>query len=125
MATPRFDLTEAQWKLLERSTDGAGMGPGCAWSSCCAPCWRTLRKSTGASSSSTPPSSAPAAPPRGLAKRGSAEPPDHAFGRSRGGFSTKLHLLTDGRGRPMARTVTGGQAGELPQVPLLLDAVRV
>lgn len=25
----------------------------------------------------------------------------------------------------MARTVTGGQAGELPQVPLLLDAVQV
>jgi hypothetical protein len=28
------------------------------------------------------------------------EPPDHAIGRSRGGLSTKIHQLVDGRGPP-------------------------
>ena len=29
------------------------------------------------------------------------EPADHALGRSRGGFSTKIHLLCDGKGHPL------------------------
>jgi hypothetical protein len=29
------------------------------------------------------------------------EPTDHALGRSRGGVSTKIHQLVDGRGRPL------------------------
>jgi hypothetical protein len=33
-------------------------------------------------------------------KRGRLRPPDEALGRSRGGFSTKVHLACDGRGRP-------------------------
>jgi hypothetical protein len=31
------------------------------------------------------------------------EPEDHALGRSRGGFSTKIHLLTDRGGCPWER----------------------
>jgi hypothetical protein len=29
------------------------------------------------------------------------EPADHALGRSRGGFSTKIHVLCDGHGHPL------------------------
>jgi putative transposase len=29
------------------------------------------------------------------------EPLDHAVGRSRGGWSTKVHHLVDGNGRPL------------------------
>ena len=43
-------------------------------------------------------------------KGGAQEPSDHALGRSRGGFSTKLHLVTDGRGLPLAIEATPGQA---------------
>ncbi|MDF1503235.1 IS5 family transposase [Roseisolibacter sp. H3M3-2] len=53
------------------------------------------------------------------------EPPDHALGRSRGGFSTKLSLVTDGRGLGLAVAVHAGQASDLAAAPALLDSVRV
>jgi hypothetical protein len=37
------------------------------------------------------------------------EPEDHCLGRSRGGYSTKLHLLTDVNGIPLALLLTAGQ----------------
>jgi transposase len=40
------------------------------------------------------------------------EPPDHALGRSRGGSSTKIHLLGDGHGHPLDFHLTPGQAHE-------------
>jgi hypothetical protein len=40
------------------------------------------------------------------------EPPDHALGRSRGGFGTKVHLVGDSRGFIPAISVTAGQAHE-------------
>lgn len=40
------------------------------------------------------------------------EPPDHALGRSRGGFGTKVHLVTDSHGFILAVYVTAGQAHE-------------
>jgi transposase len=40
------------------------------------------------------------------------EPPDHALGRSQGGFGTKLHLVTDGHGIVLAVWVTPGQRHE-------------
>jgi transposase len=40
------------------------------------------------------------------------EPHDHALGRSRGGFGTKVHLVCDGRGLVLAIHLTGGQAHE-------------
>ncbi|WP_218177777.1 hypothetical protein [Amycolatopsis australiensis] len=39
------------------------------------------------------------------------EPPDHASSRSRGGWSTKVHYLVDGNGRPLVTLVGPGQAG--------------
>lgn len=37
------------------------------------------------------------------------EPLDHALGRSRGGFGTKLALVSDGRGLPLGASVAPGQ----------------
>jgi transposase len=47
------------------------------------------------------------------------------LGRSRGGLSTKIHLAVDGRGRPLSILLTGGQAGDNPQLLNLLDAIAV
>lgn len=49
-----------------------------------------------------------------------AEPPDHAIGRSRGGLSTKIHQLVDGRGRPLVVALTAGQAADSPMLKFLL-----
>lgn len=54
-----------------------------------------------------------------------AEPPDHALGRSRGGWTTKIHHLVDGRGRPLVVLVGPGQAGDAPVFPFLLAHLRV
>ena len=40
------------------------------------------------------------------------EPGDHALGRSRGGFSTKIHILCDGNGLPLGFHLTAGQTHE-------------
>ena len=48
------------------------------------------------------------------------EPDDHALGRSRGGFSTKIHLLCDGQGHPLHAVVTPGQAHESTALDVLL-----
>lgn len=54
-----------------------------------------------------------------------AEPLDHAIGRSRGGLSTKIHQLVDGRGRPLVVALTGGQAGDSPMLKTLLEDLSV
>ena len=54
----------------------------------------------------------------GRCKRGQQ---DQALGRSRGGFSTKIHLKTDFSGLPLAFVLTGGEAGDSPQFETLLD----
>jgi hypothetical protein len=48
-----------------------------------------------------------------------------ALGRSRGGLSTKIHLDVDGRGRPLSVLLTGGQAGDNPQLLPVLDAIAI
>jgi transposase len=53
------------------------------------------------------------------------EPADHALGRSRGGFGTKLHLLVDGSGVPLAAVVSPGEAHESHFVEPVLRAVRL
>ena len=45
-----------------------------------------------------------------------------ALGRSKGGFSTKIHLKTDFAGQPLVFELTGGEASDSPQFPILLDA---
>ena len=44
-----------------------------------------------------------------------------AFGRSRGGFSTKIHLKTDFGGLPIAFDLTPGQASDSRHFSILLD----
>lgn len=54
------------------------------------------------------------------------EPQDHAIGRSRGGLTTKIHLLCDADGRPLHFHLTAGQNHEAPAlVPLLEGADAV
>ena len=47
------------------------------------------------------------------------------MGRSRGGFTTKLHLVTDRGGLPLAVVLTPGQRHDSTQFELMLDAVAV
>ena len=44
------------------------------------------------------------------AATGKGGPKDQALGRSRGGLTTKIHLLTDAHGRPLRFILTPGQA---------------
>ena len=45
-----------------------------------------------------------------------------ALGRSRGGFSCKIHALTDALGLPVRFILTGGQAADITQaIPLMKD----
>ena len=53
------------------------------------------------------------------------EPEDHALGRSKGGFGSKFHLVTDGSGVPLAVEVTAGQQHESTQVETVLDSIGI
>ncbi|MBD2822639.1 IS5 family transposase, partial [Xenorhabdus sp. 42] len=50
---------------------------------------------------------------------------DHALGRSRGGYGTKIHLATDGKGFPLNIILTAGQAHESQSAIPLLDGVGI
>jgi len=43
------------------------------------------------------------------------------LGRSRGGFSTKIHAIVDAKGRPLHVALTPGERHELIAAPELLD----
>lgn len=47
------------------------------------------------------------------------------LGRSRGGLTSKVHLVADRRCRPMALVLTAGQAADSPQFIPVLDKIRV
>ncbi|MFJ5718445.1 transposase [Streptomyces sp. NPDC093149] len=49
----------------------------------------------------------------------------HGPGRSRGGFTTKLHLAVEQSQKPMSIVVTAGQRGDSPQFEPVLEKVRV
>ena len=46
-----------------------------------------------------------------------------ALGRSRGGFSTKIHVLVDALGNPLDFILTAGQVADVTQAPALLAGV--
>ena len=50
------------------------------------------------------------------------EPDDHALGRSRGGFTTKIHILCDANGLPLHFHLTAGQTHESSVLDELLVA---
>jgi transposase len=58
-------------------------------------------------------------------ERHNDEPPDHALGRSKGGFGSKFHLVTDSAGLPLAVEVTGGQQHESTQLETVLDHIGI
>jgi len=45
-------------------------------------------------------------------------------GRSRGGLTTKIHLLCDGFGRPLRLRLTPGQAADIQSAAVLLAGVQ-
>lgn len=61
----------------------------------------------------------PGAPLRSRRKGGT---PRQGLGRSRGGFSTKIHLRTNGAGLPVAVDIAPGQASDYTGAIPLLDA---
>jgi transposase len=67
----------------------------------------------------------PATSPGRRPEKGIAHPQDEALGTSRGGLSTKLHLRTDGSGRPLVVLATPGQRHEVTQLQRLLDSGAV
>ena len=46
---------------------------------------------------------------------------NHAIGRSRGGLSSKIHVVVDARGLPMRFLLTPGQASDKAIVKLIAD----
>ena len=55
-----------------------------------------------------------------MAKGGQGE----ALGRSRGGLSTKIHLVADAQGRPLRIALTGGQRQDVSQAIPLLSGIE-
>ncbi|WP_425550254.1 IS5 family transposase [Amycolatopsis tucumanensis] len=53
------------------------------------------------------------------------EPLDHAIGRSRGGWTTKIHRVVDGNGRALVTLLTPGQAGDSPMFEPLMAHLQV
>jgi transposase len=49
---------------------------------------------------------------------------DNALGKSRGGFSTKIHALVDTLGKPLHIELTGGQRHEASVAEQLIDHAR-
>lgn len=50
---------------------------------------------------------------------------DPALGRSRGGLTSKIHMACDGRGRPLAFVVTGGNTKDCTRFTAVIGAIRV
>jgi transposase len=53
------------------------------------------------------------------------EPDDHALGRSRGGWTTKLHLACEQGRKVLSMVLTAGQRGDSPQFTTVLERIRV
>ena len=63
--------------------------------------------------------------PQTQAEPPTGEPAHHALGRSRGGFTTKVHLAVEARRKPLATVLTPGQAADSPQFVPVLGRIRV
>nr|WP_233289893.1 IS5 family transposase [Streptomyces microflavus] len=57
------------------------------------------------------------------ARKGGLHSP--ALGRSRGGLTSKIHLVCDAVGRPLAFVLTGGNTNDCTQFATVMDAIRV
>ena len=68
--------------------------------------------------------------PRPERKKKAAENPEQsrqnqALGQSRGGLTTKIHVLSEGQGKPITGLITPGQQAEVQQAEKLLDQVAI
>ena len=65
----------------------------------------------------------------GARRKGGVTPDEnaekHALGRSRGGYATKLHVLTDAQGIPLGVTATAGQKHEAPEFEHLMESCLI
>ena len=52
------------------------------------------------------------------------EPHDHGLGRSRGGLTSKFHLVTDGGGLPLAVDVSAGQCHDSTRFEEVMNVAR-
>ena len=52
------------------------------------------------------------------------EPENQALGRSKGGFTTKIHVMVDALGNPLDFLITGGQAADVTQSYTLIEGVQ-
>jgi transposase len=50
---------------------------------------------------------------------------EQALGRSRGGFSTKIHIAVDGLGNPLRLILTAGQCHDCPQAESLMEGYSI
>src|SRR3954469_17327137 len=48
---------------------------------------------------------------------------NQALGRSRGGLTSKIHMLADALGRPLRLILTGGQVHDIVTAPALLEGI--
>jgi len=53
------------------------------------------------------------------------EPADHALGRSRGGWTTKVHVACEQGRKVLSLVLTAGQRGDSPQFTTVLERIRV
>src|ERR1700690_3692188 len=63
----------------------------------------------------------PRPPTGGDRKRGAR---DQALGRSRGGLTTKIHMLVDTLGRPLRFKLAPGQEGDVVQAPAMIEGFK-
>lgn len=63
--------------------------------------------------------------PAGQVEPPGAEPADHALGRSRGGWTTKLHLASGQGRKPLSTVIAAGHRGDSPQFVPVLQRIRV
>jgi transposase len=53
------------------------------------------------------------------------EPADHALGRSRGGFTSKFHLVVDSNGLPLTVAVSAGQRHDSKLLEEVMDSISI
>lgn len=118
----RFGPWETAWAT---STRGAGR----AWTSGCSRRCRSgssrRAASTGISDAWTAARCGPSERPRGPGRGGSEEPAGHARGGSRGGFGSKLPVVAESHGVPLAAHVTAGQVNACSEFGPVVDRVKV
>jgi hypothetical protein len=52
------------------------------------------------------------------------EPSDHAIGRSQGGLTCRIHVVADGRGRPLSMVLTPGNVNDTTMMAATIERIR-